>query len=603
MVSFTGSFFSTIIVAAVLSVTVEAAPWPLHARHSTHHTRYIGKRSLKVESYHPKSTFKTFGDDGVTIPSGNSLVASANPLKDSAFAYVNSLGISSDNVAWRSGFEAGANRVAYLKQSINGIPLANAVANVAFNGDTVVSYGSSFVDTKAAKIAPASPTVSWRSVLPQVEEVLEGKYNGFNTTLEYLARADGSVALTHVVQIQNEETNAWYEAYIDAHSGELLSVTDFVNDASYTALPLTKVSFEDGVENIRDPEDPEASPFGWHSIGNGNSSTTSGNNVLAFKDQRVSVQTSAGLNFNAVYDDNKQPIDPTNVNAARTNAFFVANAVHDFAYRYGFTEAAFNFQLSNFNKGGRQNDRVLISVQDASGTNNANFATPPDGQSGICRMFIWNLTPPVNRDGSLENDIIIHELTHGITNRMTGGGTGRCLQTLESGGLGEGWGDAMANWMAQKSAQTTNFAVGAYVTGDARGIRSAPYSTSKATNPLTYASLRNLNQVHEIGEVWANMLHNVYAALVAEKGFSADKLTNPDGPEGNIVFMRLFMDALSLQPCNPTFIEARDAWLQADQNRFGGANKCTVARAFASRGLGIRASSAFTDDATLPDGC
>lgn len=61
-------------------------------------------------------------------------------------------------------------------------------------------------------------------------------------------------------------------------------------------------------------------------------------------------------------------------------------------------------------------------------------------------MFIWTLTD-VPRDGTMENDIIIHEFTHGVTNRMTGGGTGRCLQTLESGGLGEGWGDAMAEYV------------------------------------------------------------------------------------------------------------------------------------------------------------
>ncbi len=44
----------------------------------------------------------------------------------------------------------------------------------------------------------------------------------------------------------------------------------------------------------------------------------------------------------------------------------------------------------------------------------------------------------------MENDIVIHELTHGVTNRMTGGGTGRCLQTTEAGGMGEGWSDSMA---------------------------------------------------------------------------------------------------------------------------------------------------------------
>ncbi len=55
-----------------------------------------------------------------------------------------------------------------------------------------------------------------------------------------------------------------------------------------------------------------------------------------------------------------------------------------------------------------------------------------------------------------------------------------------------------------------------------------------------------------IGEVWANMLHNVYAALVNAREFSNDKLTNPHGQEGNVVFMRLFLDALPLQPCNLT---------------------------------------------------
>jgi Zn-dependent metalloprotease len=44
----------------------------------------------------------------------------------------------------------------------------------------------------------------------------------------------------------------------------------------------------------------------------------------------------------------------------------------------------------------------------------------------------------------MANDILVHELTHGITGRLTGGGTAACLQTLEARGLGEGWSDAMA---------------------------------------------------------------------------------------------------------------------------------------------------------------
>jgi extracellular elastinolytic metalloproteinase len=41
-----------------------------------------------------------------------------------------------------------------------------------------------------------------------------------------------------------------------------------------------------------------------------------------------------------------------------------------------------------------------------------------------------------------------------------------------------------------------------------------------------------------------------------------------------------------LQPCNPTFTQARDAILQAELNYYGGVYRCQVWRAFAKRGLG-----------------
>ena len=98
------------------------------------------------------------------------------------------------------------------------------------------------------------------------------------------------------------------------------------------------------------------------------------------------------------------------------------------------------------------------------------------------------------------------------------------------------------------------------------------------------------------------MLHNVLAALVSAHGFTSSALTNASGTSGNQVFMHLFIDALALQPCNPTFLSARDAWIQADQNRFEGANKCLLWNAFASRGLGVNAAN-HNDDSTVPEGC
>ena len=75
-----------------------------------------------------------------------------------------------------------------------------------------------------------------------------------------------------------------------------------------------------------------------------------------------------------------------NVNAARVNAFYVVNSLHDIAYKYGFTEAAFNFQTNNFGKGGSGNDRVLVSVQDANGSNNADFSTPAESVCAVCLL-------------------------------------------------------------------------------------------------------------------------------------------------------------------------------------------------------------------------
>ena len=65
--------------------------------------------------------------------------------------------------------------------------------------------------------------------------------------------------------------------------------------------------------------------------------------------------------------------------------------------------------------------------------------TPPDGQNGRMRMYLWNT------DGDLEAGIVIHELSHGLSTCWTGGPENSgCLGWGESGGMGEGWGDFLA---------------------------------------------------------------------------------------------------------------------------------------------------------------
>ncbi|KAG5644069.1 hypothetical protein DXG03_009159 [Asterophora parasitica] len=588
-------FFASVFLAVVYASVSEAKALDGASKHATHRARNVG-RGLQLEAFHPETNFQTFGA-GLEQPALHGRAVQG--IEESAVAVVQSqLDVPASEISYKSGYSTATGKFAYVKQRHNGIPFANAVANIAWKGNKVVSFGSSFVKKK--KIASSKPTIDVKSVIAKAEAALDGKYNDHPPSLEYLARPDGSVALTHVVQIRNEEADTWYEAFVDAHSGDILSVTDFVADASYRVLPITKETYPEGLETLVDPQDPLASPSGWHTAG---TTVTAGNNVVSYKSTQsgTTTQSAPGLVFDYSYDDKLAPATATNLNAARVNAFYIINTVHDFTYRYGFTEQAYNFQTDNFGKGGKGNDRVLISVQDSGGTNNANFATPPDGQSGTARMYIWTSTTP-NRDGSLENDIIVHEMTHGISNRLTGGGTGRCLQTTEAGGMGEGWSDALAEWTEQKSAAVPDYVLGQYVTNNPKGIRKYPYSTSTTVNPLRYSSIKTLNEVHNIGEVWANLLHNVYADLVAKYGFSSTAKTNPNGTEGNIVWLHLFIDGLALQPCNPTFVSARDAWIQADANRYGGANKCLLWKAFASRGLGVGAAN-YVDSSAVPAGC
>ena len=123
-----------------------------------------------------------------------------------------------------------------------------------------------------------------------------------------------------------------------------------------------------------------------------------------------------------------------------TQLFYTGNMIHDLYYRYGFDEVAGNFQQHNFGRGGEEGDAVIMNAQDGSGFNNANFMTPPDGQNGRCRMYLWNTANPY-RDGDLEAGIVIHELSHGLSTRLTGGpANSGCLGWGESGGMGEGWG-------------------------------------------------------------------------------------------------------------------------------------------------------------------
>ncbi|KAH9266640.1 hypothetical protein BASA83_010446 [Batrachochytrium salamandrivorans] len=281
-------------------------------------------------------------------------------------------------------------------------------------------------------------------------------------------------------------------------------------------------------------------------------------------------------------------------------------ATLDFAKASATASAQLGWKLStnNFGKGGRGGDAVVVNVLNTSGVNNANFIVPADGRSGIMNMFRFTYTTP-NRSSAFDNGIAIHEYAHGVSVRLTGGpATSGCLATKEAGGMGEGWSDMMTLFILAKSSDTatTSIPMGTYVTGRQSGVRSRPYTTDMRVNPLTYGDLRTLKEVHDVGEVWASLLWEVYWSLVTKHGFSSN-LYDANQSAGNIVTMRIIIGGMMLQQCNPTFLSARDAIVAADINHYKGANKCEILKAFAKRGLGSRATNNYNNDFSVPSEC
>ncbi|MBC7797078.1 MAG: M36 family metallopeptidase [Pyrinomonadaceae bacterium] len=381
--------------------------------------------------------------------------------------------------------------------------------------------------------------------------------------------------------------------------------------------------------------------LGWITDG-GN--TTEGNNVQAGLDRDgtngidpngLAIGTNRVFNF----DYNPAPGNPAPGDApiptaqtypttpfqqgVTTTLFYWNNVYHDRLYQAGFTEAARNFQNDNFGRGGSGNDRVSAEAQDSSGTNNANFSTPADGGRGRMQMFVFTGAPTA-RDGDLDIDIVLHEHTHGLSNRLHSNGSG--LTSNMSRGMGEGWSDFYARVLLSTADEPLNgvYSTGSYATfrfsgtpgrgtfvnNGYYGIRRHPYvlrsvvgPNGRPINPLTFAdidptqtnitdgafassplfSTGSANQVHNTGEVWCNNLLEVRARFINRLGFNA----------GNTKILQLVTDGMKLSPISPTFTQSRDAIVSAAFSAPTPAEaKIDVAdvwAGFATRGMGYSA--------------
>lgn len=507
----------------------------------------------------------------------------------------------------------------------------DVTVNAAESSDTKTVFGSGDWATTAEKmyfpIEPGVARPAWRVLIWQ-------PVNAYYVIVD----AETGTMLWRKNITEDQTQSATYEVYVNPLS--MINAADSV--APLTPGPVDPTLGTQGalisrtnVTLIGNEGPLSFNNNGWISDGaNGTDGWTDGNATEAGIDidgtNGVDAPVSGGSRvFSSAWNPppgNPGPGDEPNVQAARDGAviqmFYVMNRYHDALYMQGFTEEAFNFQHDNFGRGGTGNDRVSSEGQDSSGTNNANFSTPADGGRGRMQMYIFT-GPTPQRDGTADADIIIHEVTHGLSNRLHGNSSG--LSTNMSRGMGEGWSDWYAFCLLSGSDDPVDgvFAGGGHVLlngfgaiGTANyyyGIRRFPKATMATTggpsnrphNPLTFADIdqsqmdltdgafpamsgphisTSASQVHAAGEVWSSALWEVRALMITRLGHVA----------GNERAMQIVTDGMKMAPLGPTFIQERDAIIAAASALpaapEASADVADVREGFRIRGMGFSAS-------------
>jgi hypothetical protein len=323
------------------------------------------------------------------------------------------------------------------EQQVEGIPVFRAMfmAHVTKAGE-LVNIASQFVPNPAAAVERGTPNHVARvqnPVLSPQRAIVEAAKNiGSVLTEQQLAALDpqplgarkqqrfqGAPALNGDTDVQlvwlpmsgtelrlcwqviltSKERGEMFRIVVDADTGEVLvrnGLTKYISDASYRVYTSDSPSpMSPGLQTpgngqpalvprvlvVTNAFSTNASPNGWINDG---VTETRGNNVDAHLDRNNDDQPDlprpqGGANrvFDFPLDLTQQPT--TYGDAAVVQLFYWNNFMHDKLYELGFTEAAGNFQATNFNRGGLGNDAVQADAQDGSGTDNANMSTGPDG--------------------------------------------------------------------------------------------------------------------------------------------------------------------------------------------------------------------------------
>lgn len=234
-------------------------------------------------------------------------------------------------------------------------------------------------------------------------ELFSGKVNSRATdTYAYVIAADDGRVLYRSNLTAHVAFNyrVWAETTgnkrpLDAPIEDFTPHPTGIPDGSYPAfIPPVLVSMEGFNTN------PSGMPDPWLPVG---ATETKGNNVDAYSDDDnpngfsagdLRATTNGNNTFDRIYDTSKDPLfSADQTMAAVTQLFYTVNWLHNSWYDSGFDEASGNAQSDNYGRGGIDNDPLIAQAQDGAligNSDNANMATPADGESPRMQMYVWS---------------------------------------------------------------------------------------------------------------------------------------------------------------------------------------------------------------------
>lgn len=295
--------------------------------------------------------------------------------------------------------QAALNGVAHLRleQHVDGLRVHGAYVKAALSTSGEIIQ----VIDRTASVGPVAPAsvneqAALRAAFAELGYAAATPDFHRAPSVERVAYADasGNLRAGFLVETWTTRNNQLDYTLVDG-TGQIVSVEHRTNNDRYN------VFIEDpdkGAQTIVTGGIPPESPSGWLGTGAQTTHNISGNNTRTYLDtdaNNVPDTTTGGVavtngDFLTAASLTESPATVGNRNVAVQNLFYLNNFVHDVLYRHGFNEAAGNFQVNNFGKGGAGNDPVNAEAQDGSGLDNANFATPSDGSSPRMQMFLWS---------------------------------------------------------------------------------------------------------------------------------------------------------------------------------------------------------------------